>query len=124
MPTRTQFEPALAAKAAPLSRDELVRLATKFKAQDEAHARALAEKDDLLAAHEAELARLREQIKIAQAASSRVDDHDYSEAETRDLFIDVLLGESGWTLADARDREYEVAGMPNADGKGFVDYVL
>ena len=53
-----------------------------------------------------------------------VDDHDYSEAETRDLFIDLLLAEAGWPLADERDREFEVTGMPNNDGNGFVDYVL
>ena len=28
----------------------------------------------------------------------RADDHDYSEAETRRLFIDVLLAEAGWPL--------------------------
>ncbi|WP_305807208.1 type I restriction endonuclease, partial [Stenotrophomonas sp. YIM B06876] len=50
--------------------------------------------------------------------------HDYNEAATRDLFIDLLLKEAGWPLADARDREYEVQGMPNQQGKGFIDYVL
>ena len=40
VPTQKQFDPALAAKLAPLSRDELVKLAAKFKAQDEAHAQA------------------------------------------------------------------------------------
>lgn len=124
VPTQAQFDPGLAAKAAPLSRDELVKLAAKFKAQDEALAKALAEKDELAAAKDAEIAKLREQIAAAQAAKTKVDDHDYSEAETRDLFIDVLLGEAGWPLTEAWDREYEVAGMPNNEGKGFVDYVL
>ena len=36
----------------------------------------------------------------------------------------MLLHEAGWPLDEARDREYEVTGMPNAEGKGFVDYVL
>jgi len=124
VPTGAQFDPTLTAKAAPLSRAELVKLAEKFRAQDEAHRQALAEKDELAAAQDAEIARLREEIKAAQAASTKVDDHDYSEAETRDLFIDVLLAEAGWPLAEARDREYQVSGMPNADGRGFVDYVL
>src|SRR5207248_5554354 len=48
----------------------------------------------------------------------------YSEAETRDYFIDLLLKEAGWALAKTRDREFEVAGMPNTQEKGFVDYVL
>lgn len=124
VPTGTQFDPGLAAKAAPLSHAEVAQLAQKFQQQDEAHAKELAAKDELLAAHEAQIAQLREQIRAAQAANATVDDHDYSEAQTRDLFIDVLLGEAGWSLAEARDREYKVTGMPNAKGVGYVDYVL
>ncbi|MBG6094240.1 DEAD/DEAH box helicase family protein [Nocardioides luteus] len=124
VPTRSQFDPKLATKANPLSHAEVVKLAAKFKAQDEDLAKALAEKDELAAAKDAELAELRKRLAEAQAAKTERDDHDYSEAETRDLFIDVLLREAGWPLGHARDREYEVSGMPNADGKGFVDYVL
>ncbi|OZD86020.1 restriction endonuclease subunit R [Rhodococcus sp. 05-339-2] len=124
VPTKATFDAKLARGAAPLSRDELAKLAQKFKEQDEAHAKALAEKDDLLATHDAEIAALRVQIAAAQAANSTHDDHDYSEAQTRDLFIDILLAEAGWPLTDPRDREYEVAGMPNKDSRGFVDYVL
>lgn len=124
VPTSAPFDPSLAAKAAPLSREDLVRLAAKFKAQDDAHAKALAELDDLAAAKDAEIAELKAQIAAAQAASTKVDDHDYSEAETRDLFIDVLLAEAGWPLDHTRDREFPVTGMPNNDGSGFVDYVL
>lgn len=123
VPLQAQFDPALAAKAAPLTRDEVTRLAQRFKEQDEAHARALAEKDELLAAHEAQIAELRQQIAAAQAAAAP-DTRDYDEAHARDLFIDVLLREAGWALNQERDREYPVTGMPNADGKGFVDYVL
>ena len=67
---------------------------------------------------------LREQIKQAQAANQKVDDRDYSEAQTRDRFIDVLLAEAGWPLSEERDREFKVTGMPTKDGIGFVDYVL
>ena len=122
-PLQAQFDPALAAKAAPLSREEVARLAAKFKEQDEAHARVLAEKDERLAAHLAEIAELKAQIAAAQAAAAP-DTRDYDEAAARDLFIDVLLHEAGWALDQERDREYEVTGMPNAEGKGFVDYVL
>lgn len=81
----------------------------------------LADKDAL----DAELNRLRAEIAEAKKANTATpDDHDYSEAETRDYFIDLLLKEAGWPLDQKRDREYEVAGMPNAKGKGFVDYVL
>ena len=39
-------------------------------------------------------------------------------------FIDLLLREAGWALAQKRDREFDVSGMPNTQGKSFVDYVL
>jgi type I restriction enzyme R subunit len=123
VPLQKQFAPTLAARAAPLSREEVARLAKKFQEQDEAHARELAERDDRLAARDAEITELKKQIAAAQAAVAP-DTHDYDEAAARDLFIDVLLREAGWPLDQDRDREYEVHGMPNAEGKGFVDYVL
>jgi type I restriction enzyme R subunit len=85
---------------------------------------------DARAAIEAELAQARAEITALRLANEGRDaGHDYDEAETRDQFIDVLLREAGWPLADARDVEFSVHGMPNArsaDGKGqgYVDYVL
>ncbi|WP_047789760.1 DEAD/DEAH box helicase family protein [Tenacibaculum mesophilum] len=50
------------------------------------------------------------------------------EAETRKLYIDVLLEEAGWqNLQEGRDLEYPVTGMPhstNKSGIGYADYVL
>jgi type I restriction enzyme R subunit len=91
-----------------------------------------AEKDARLAAREAELARTIEEIAALKAKiqeykqrnSQTPDDHDYSEAETRDYFIDLLLKESGWDLKAPEVLEYPVIGMPNDRGEGFVDYVL
>ena len=72
-----------------------------------------------------ELKRLRAEVAEAKkAAAALPDTHDYSEAETRDASIDLLLKEAGWPLDQERDREFEVSGMPNAHSKGFVDYVL
>ena len=72
-----------------------------------------------------ELQRLREEVAQARAANAaRPDTHDYSEAETRDYFIDLLLKEAGWALDQPQDREFAVSGMPNQQGTGFVDYVL
>jgi len=42
------------------------------------------------------------------------DHHDYYEAETRKLLIDLMLRESGWDPAEKNVREYEVTGMPIA----------
>ena len=50
----------------------------------------------------------------AKAANTvRPDTHDYSEAETRDYCIDLLLKEAGWALDQPQDREFAVSGMPN-----------
>jgi type I restriction enzyme, R subunit len=92
----------------------------------------LAQRDAALAAaqqksqaQDQELVRLRLEIATAKAANSATPDvHDYNEAQTRDVYIDLLLKEAGWALDQPRDREFEVAGMPNGEGKGFVDYVL
>ena len=124
VPTGATFDPALAGRNAPLSREEAVALAAKFQAQEDAHRQELAQRDDLLAARDAELAELRAQVKAAQAANTLPDLHDYSEAETRVALIDDLLGEAGWRLTEDRDREFEVTGMPNDQGVGYVDYVL
>jgi type I restriction enzyme, R subunit len=124
VPLQAPFDPKLAAQAAPLSRQAVAQLAAKFKAQDEAHAKALAEKDAEGAAKDAKIAALQKAIKKAQAANQMVDNRNYSEAETRDRFIDVMLAEAGWPLAEERDREFKVTGMPNNDGVGYVDYML
>lgn len=57
---------------------------------------------------------------------------DISEAETRKLFIDLMLKEAGWDVLDREGAvqpskaciEVEVQGMPNNEGVGYCDYVL
>jgi type I restriction enzyme, R subunit len=72
-----------------------------------------------------ELAQYRTELAAAKAINTATPDiHDYNEAQTRDVYIDLLLKEAGWKLEQPRDREYEVSGMSNNEGKGFVDYVL
>jgi type I restriction enzyme, R subunit len=77
------------------------------------------------AALQAEIGALQAEIAAAKAANRAVaDTHDYREAETRDLFIDLLLREAGFDPDAADTVEVEVQGMPNLPGVGFVDYVL
>lgn len=103
------------------STEQLQRLEASLRERDEKLATLLADKTAL----DDQLTRLRAEVAAAkQSAAAQPDTHDYSEAETRDYFIDLLLKEAGWPLDLPRDREFEVTGMPNNEGKGFVDYVL
>jgi type I restriction enzyme R subunit len=55
-----------------------------------------------------------------------------SEAETRKMFIDMMLKEAGWTVEQRKNNvmpsraciEIQLEGMPNAQGVGYADYVL
>ena len=57
---------------------------------------------------------------------------DISEAETRKMYIDLMLREAGWNINPTEGAveplkaciEVEVKGMPNAHEVGYVDYVL
>lgn len=57
---------------------------------------------------------------------------DFTEAQTRKIFIDAALKEAGWTIAEVNGVikggtagiEIPVKGMQNASGTGFADYVL
>ena len=99
----------------------LRKKAEEQAARDAELERARAENDGL----QAELERLRAEVAAAKAVNAaRPDDHDYDEDATRDLYIDLLLREAGWPLDESRDREFEVTGMPNATGVGYIDYVL
>ena len=57
---------------------------------------------------------------------------DISEAETRKMYIDLMLKEAGWNINPTEGAveplkaciEVEVKGMPNAHEVGYVDYVL
>ncbi|QJP98673.1 restriction endonuclease subunit R [Herbaspirillum rubrisubalbicans Os34] len=103
------------------SQEQLQRLEGILRERDEKLSILLADK----AALSEELTNLRDEVaKAKKANAAQPDTHDYSEAETRKAFIDVLLKEAGWNLDPAINFEVEVTGMPNAEGKGFVDYVL
>lgn len=57
---------------------------------------------------------------------------DISEAETRKMYIDLMLKEAGWDILTTEGAvqplkaciEVEVKGMPNSQATGYVDYVL
>lgn len=107
------------------SAEQLLQMEGSLRERDERLTELLIDKSAL----DEELERLRAEVAAAKkAAAAQPDAHDYSEAETRDYFIDLLLKEAGWPLDQPRDREFEVSGMPTTStggsGQGFVDYVL
>ncbi len=118
------FDASALPRTAPLPKqtvEQLQAVEAGLRERDEKLSALLADKFAL----DEELKRLRAEVAEAKKASgAQPDTHDYSEAETRDYFIDLLLKEAGWPLDKPRDREFEVAGMPNNQEKGFVDYVL
>lgn len=110
-----------AAGIAPQSAAQLQKLESELRARDEKLTQVLADR----AALNAELEMLRQEVAAAKAANvAQPDAHDYSEAETRDAFIDLLLKEAGWELDPVKHFEIQVSGMPNGQGVGYVDYVL
>jgi len=123
-PDGLAFDPALLPASAPVppqTQEQLQTLAGELAEKD-------AKLSELLSGRETmdqELVRLRAEIvEIKKRNAATPDQHNYSEAETRDVFIDLLLKEAGWPLDQVRDREYPVTGMPSGSGDGFVDYVL
>lgn len=103
------------------SLDQLKALEQSLHERDEKLTELLADKQNL----DEELKRLRREIEAVKHANEQTPDaHDYSEAQTRDFFIDLLLKEAGWPLDKERDREFEVQGMRSKSGLGYVDYVL
>ena len=87
-----------------------------------------AQRDAAIEAHkevESELEKLRERLAAIKAENEAVPDtHDWNEAKTRRLIIDLALQRAGWLLDHSQDREYKVTGMPNGPGTGYADYVL
>jgi type I restriction enzyme R subunit len=118
------FDAAALPKSAPevkQSQDQLLKLEAELRAKDEKLGEVLAGQASLTE----EIKRLQAEVAAAKKQNAaQPDTHDYNEAETRDHLIDGLLKEAGWRLDQKQDTEFEVAGMPNKEGKGFVDYVL
>jgi type I restriction enzyme R subunit len=102
-------------------REELIRLEEKLAEQSAATLKQQQERDAL----DGELQQVRAELeRLKAAAAKKPDPHDYDEAKTRRYLIDVDLHRAGWALDSPRDQEYEVRGMPNNQGVGYVDYVL
>ncbi len=127
-----KFDPK---KLTQFARSEQASLAERRELEEELDREV--EETALARARVAELAKTVEQLQaeraalIAEVAAAKkaaeaipIESYDWSELETRQFKIDALLAEAGWKLTEARDREFEVHGMPSGSGVGYVDYVL
>lgn len=116
---------AIDAKLVQQSAKQLRELESKLQEKDRAAEQALAEKEQQNTALRDELKALQDKLAaLKQQSAQTPDSHDYSEAETRKYLIDQLLREAGWDPQGPNVPEYEVTGMPNPKGLGYVDYVL
>lgn len=127
-----QFDPTQLPKKQLVDQTTLKKAGALIKAHEQARDKAIEDLEALRLKSDADRLALEEELKrlqvevaaIKATANDRAPTHDWGEAQTRRDIIDVLLSEAGWTLDQPRDREYEVTGMPNTTGKGYVDYVL
>ncbi|WP_425457457.1 DEAD/DEAH box helicase family protein [Bacillus marasmi] len=78
-----------------------------------------------------EMMKENEELRKANTAKRESNTEQYefqvdelNEFETRQKYIDLDLKLAGWEFGKDVVREYEVTGMPNNQGIGFVDYVL
>ncbi|SHE13559.1 Type-1 restriction enzyme R protein [Chlamydia abortus] len=66
---------------------------------------------------------------LAERKAQNTQEYDFvpdqiSEYETRKRYIDLELKLAGWIFNKNVEEEFEVQGMPNGQGSGYVDYVL
>ncbi|MGD9993959.1 MAG: DEAD/DEAH box helicase family protein [Salinivirgaceae bacterium] len=81
---------------------------------------------------EIELNQLKQQLEAIQQRKVQnqpiiLPPEQFSEAQTRELYIDAMLREAGWNPEATNATEFPVEFMPksvNPSGKGYVDYVL
>ncbi len=112
-----------------LTKSELDKIQQDLEAKDKAHEAAQRK----LEQSEAELRELKEQLALLQqvkeAKQKTIGSDEYTEAETRELIIDIMLREAGWDPKVEDTEEFEVTDcMPTSSGEktgtGYVDYVL
>ncbi len=105
---------ATSRRSPPTTLAQLQEVARRFKETVEARDAAEAARrvsEEGRAALEAEIKALQAEIAAAKAANQAIaDTHDYREAETRDLFIDLLLREAGFDPKAPDAIEVEVQG--------------
>ena len=105
--TETTFDPTLLeAPAAPVA-----------AAQPEVDFDALIKENERLKAQLTSRRAVREESYVKRPI-------DFTEAQTRKAYIDVMLEDAGWRRGKNWVDEYKIDEMPNKSGSGIADYVL
>ena len=101
---------------------QLAALADQLAQRDQQLKAAQAESSS----HQSKLEQAKKELEALKAVNQaqQQPEEDLTEFQTRQLYIDHYLEETGWRLGHGRSDEVEVNGMPNETGQGFVDYVL
>ena len=99
-----------------MSSEELQKMYDKMSSKDR-------KLEDMIKENE-ELREQMAKIKQQNIQSRNFTINEMSEELTRKKYIDVELEDAGWVIGKNCMKEVEVQGMPNATGKGYVDYVL
>lgn len=124
-PQAAPFQQALLPKSQGQQNTKILKLFQDNQEKTKEATKKLSQTEEELEKVKAQLAEL-QIVKAENQKTISVD--EYSEAETRELIIDIMLREAGWDPKGQNVGEYEVHGMPTASGaltgKGFVDYVL
>ncbi|MCB1934811.1 MAG: DUF4145 domain-containing protein, partial [Nitrosomonas sp.] len=106
---QVEWVPELRTETPILTTQQLDELQAALKARDEAAARA----QEKLIRTQAQLAAMQEQLaqlqQVKRANQKTIGSQEYTEAQTRELIIDVMLREAGWDPKVEDSEEYEVA---------------
>lgn len=124
--------PPSAAQTSHMNMQKLTQMQLAFKAKDEEAAKAHAEAEAKREQDQAEIEKLKAELAALQQVKEEnkktIGSSEYTEAQTREFMIDVMLREAGWDPKGKNVEEYKVTGMPTASGErtgtGYVDYVL
>ena len=120
--------PPSEAQASHMTMQKLAQMQAAFKAKDEEATKVQAEAEAKRAEDQAEIEKLKTELaalqKVKEENKKTITSEEYTEAQTRELMIDVMLREAGWDPKGKNVEEYEVTGMPTEKGIGKVDYVL
>lgn len=108
-------------KPKPITVAELQKYEAELRVKDEQ----LRQQAETIADYKAQLAAQQAQFEANKARNQRIPDpHNYSEAETRSLLLDLYLQEAGWDPHGPNVAEYKVTNIPPKNSTGYADYVL